>query len=417
MKEIAIIGFGSRGQMFARLLAKETQAKLVAVAEPAEALLAQAGEYGVVENMRFVDADAFFAQGKICDAVIISTQDAQHCEMTLKALDLGYDVCLEKPAATTVEDCILIRERAQALGRKVMLTHVLRYAPFYRYLKELILSGELGDIVDIDMVENVAYWHFALSYVRGPWRKAADSTPSIIAKCCHDLDLAKWLMDKKCESVSSYGSLYYFNPVHAPKGSAKHCVDCDKETKKNCPYDAYKVYPARMERMVVGGMARLKGRDIYEVLAEKEDVVSRCVFHSENDVVDNQVVNMRFEDGSTAHLTMTAFSEDCYRTIGVHGTKGEAFGNLDEAKLTVNIFGKSREVVDVNEKFNKDKVNLGGGHGGGDTYLLKDFLNYITVNEPSVTRTTIVDSIESHVIGFKAEESRQKGGISLKTNL
>ncbi len=410
MKEIAILGFGSRGQMFAKLLSKDARARLYAVAEPAEAVREQAKQLGVPADRLFRDADEFFAQGKLCDAVIISTQDAQHYDMTMKALDLGYDICLEKPAATTMEECVAIRDKANALGRKVMLTHVLRYAPFYRYVKKLIASGELGDIVHIDMKENIAYWHFALSYVRGPWRNAANSTPSIIAKCCHDLDLAKWLMNKKCERVSSFGKLFYYKPENAPAGSAEYCADCDSKVREECPYDAYKVYPQRMSQMVVGGMARLKGRDIYEILDGKQDVVSRCIFRSGNDVADTQTVEMQFEGGGTVHLTMTAFSKDCYRTIGVHGTKGEAFGNLDEAKLEVNIFGKSAKTVDVNAAYNEAGVALTGGHGGGDTYLLQDFIDYLTTDAPSLTRTTIDDSIESHVIGFAAEESRLQNG-------
>ena len=198
MTEVAIIGFGSRGQNFARLLREEQNARLTAIAEPVETLRRQAEEqFGVSKERCFSDADEFFARGKMCDAVFICTQDAQHCEMALRALELGYDICLEKPAAVTIEECEKIRDTANRLGRKVMLTHVLRYAPFYGYIKKLISDGTLGDIVDMDLTENVAYWHFALSYVRGPWRDMKKSTPTIIAKCCHDLDLIQWLMNKK----------------------------------------------------------------------------------------------------------------------------------------------------------------------------------------------------------------------------
>ncbi len=400
--------------MFAELLSNCKNARLVAVAEPIEASRNHALDFGVSPEKAFASADEFFAQGKLCDGVIISTQDAQHLDMAIKAMELGYDLCLEKPAATTIEDCIAIRDKANELGRKVMLTHVLRYAPFYRAIKQSIVDGELGEIVNIRQTENIAYWHFALSYVRGPWRKMGDSSPTIIAKCCHDLDIIKWLMDKKCTGVSSYGNLYYFNEKHAPEGSARHCADCAEETKASCPYNAYKIYPERAKKAVVGGTARFRGRDIYEILNEKEDVISRCVFHGENDAIDNQVVNMRFIDGATANLTMTAFSEDCHRTIEVHGTKGEIYGDVDDAKLHIHIFGKERKVLDVNESvFNADMVATDGGHGGGDYYLLQDFIDYLTVNSPSITRTTIDDSIESHIMGFKAEESRLNNGTQM----
>ena len=401
--------------MVAKLLEKEKDVILTAVAEPVYASRQLAfTRFGVPPSRCYEDADEFFAQGKICDAVFICTQDAQHCQMTLRALETGYDVCLEKPAAASVGECLLIRDTAKRLGRKVMLTHVLRYAPFYRCIKRLITDGSLGEIADFDQTENVAYWHFALSYVRGPWRDMKESTPTIVAKCCHDLDILRWLMDKRCESVSSYGSRFYFNERHAPDGSATHCVDCEPGTRELCPYDAYKVYPERMENFVVGGTARLKGKNIFDILREKKEIISRCVFYCGNDSIDNQVVNMRFEDGSTGHLTMTAFSQDCHRTIAVHGTKGEAYGDVEEAVLHVNRYGGTRETIDVNKFFNEDGVDLSGGHGGGDYYLLKDFIDYITVDSPSVTRTTIEDSLESHIIGFKAEESRLCGGKSIK---
>ena len=415
MFTVCIVGFGSRGQNFAVHLNNTDNAKLVAIAEINEInRKALKRKYNKNDCLVFNSADEFFAKGKMSDAVIISTQDKEHAEMTLKALDLGYDVLLEKPAATSIEDCIAIRDKADALGRKVMLTHVLRYAPFYACAKKIIKDGTLGQIVNIDQTENIAHWHFALSYVRGPWRKMEDSTPTLLAKCCHDLDLIKWFMDKKCTAVSSFGGLYHFKEENAPKGSAKYCADCKEETRKNCVYNAYAVYKDRLEHPVVGGLARLKGQDPNKIIDAKQDVISKCVYHSENDAVDNQVVNMLFEDGSTAHLTMTAFSYDCYRLLHVYGTKGEMFGNLDEDTINVHVFGQGKKAINVNEIFNKDGVVLSGGHGGGDYYLLKDFIDYVTLNTPSITRTTIHDSIESHIIGYKAEESRLNGGKSIK---
>jgi len=414
MLKIAIIGFGSRGQMFARLNKQQGCAELVAIADIEENNRNRGiTEFGLPESVCYSSADEFFAQGKICDAIFLCTQDKEHHAMAIKALELGYDICLEKPAAATLEGCIDIRDTANRLGRKVMLTHVMRYAPFYRCIKALIENGSLGEVATINQTENIAYWHFALSYVRGPWRCMADSTPTIIAKCGHDLDLILWLMDKKCTSVSSFGKLFHFRPDKAPKGSSEYCVDCDENVRKNCLYNAYEVYPERVKRGVVGGTARFMGRDIYEVLDGKEDAIAKCVHHSDNDAIDNQVVNMNFEDGSTAHLTMTAFSQDCYRYIKVHGTEGEVHGNAEDGILYYTRYGKPMEKIDVNKDFNKLGISLGGGHGGGDTYLYLDFIDYITKNSPSVTRTTIDMSIDSHVVGFKAEESRQNGGIAI----
>lgn len=411
MVRVAILGLGSRGRMFSRHITADPEVELVAIAEPVEASRDYAQSLGVPEEMRFESADAFFARGKLCDAVFICTQDAQHVDMALQALELGYDICLEKPAATNMADCIRIRDAANRLGRKVMLTHVMRYAPFYQQIKRWIDNGTLGEVVSINQTENIAYWHFALSYVRGPWRKMADSSPTIIAKCCHDLDLLNWLIPSKCVRVSSYGNLFYFNEAHAPVGSAQWCVDCDPETRKACLYNAYAIYPQRMNTSVVGGTARLKGHDIYEILDNREDVIGKCVFHGENDAIDNQVVNLLFENGATAHLTMCAYSERCYRFVKVHGTRGEVWGDAEEGMLHLTVYGQKEQTVDANTLSDHMYYD---GHSGGDYFLYRDFIHYITDGAPSLTRTTIDDSIESHLIGFKAEESRLTGGTPMK---
>lgn len=411
MKTYAVVGLGSRGRLFARRIMADKNAKLVAIAEISESGREYAvTEYGLSPEQCYSSGEEFFALGKICDAIFLCTQDADHYDMAIKALELGYDICLEKPAAVTIEQCEGIRDVANRLGRKVMITHVLRYTPFYQFIKNTIDSGAIGDVATINQTENIAYWHFALSFVRGPWRNMKDSTPTIVAKCCHDLDIIKWLMGKKCTAVSSFGSLYHFNPKNAPEGSAEWCADCDPQTREKCLYNSYKIYPERVKKAVVGGTARFAGRDINEVIDQKEDIIAKCVYHAGNDAIDNQVVNMQFEDGSTAHLTMSAFSQECTRVIKVHGTKGEICGDMEENILYLQIFGEEKQTIDVTKLTSANGVNVHDGHGGGDTKLYYDFVEYISGDKENFTRTTITDSIESHVMGFKAEESRQNGG-------
>ena len=411
--KFAILGFGSRGRMFARLIEQDPEAELVAIADVAESARKAAQEqFGLAKSQCFTSGDAFLDQGKCCDAIFICVQDAEHYALTMRALDLGYDICLEKPAAANAEQCKEIRDKALRLGRKVMLTHVLRYSPFYQCIRQKIMDGSLGEVVHIDQTENIAYWHFALSYVRGPWRNMEDSTPTIIATCCHDLDLLLWLTGRHCVSVSSYGGLYYFNPEHAPAGSSTYCAECQKETKEKCLFNAYKVYPEFMKTMVVGGTAAYEGEDINSLLDHHVEPISRCVFHSLNDAVDHQSVNLEFDNGSTAHLTMCAFTQRCYRYVKVFGTKGEIEGDLDTNLLTYTQFGKEPQVIDATKDggFNQDGIALNDGHGGGDYYLYRDFVDYLTSDKPSLTRTTIKESIESHLVGFAAEESRLQGG-------
>mgnify|MGYP002521500849 CR=1 FL=1 len=409
--KVIIVGFGNRGQLFGDYAIADDKTELVAVADVNENAREKAvADYGVKKENCFKSAEEIFACGKIADAAIICTQDKQHKEHAVKAMELGYDVCLEKPIAATFEDCEAILAAKKKYDKKVMICHVLRYSHFYYKLREIIKSGELGDVVTISQTENVAYWHDAHSYVRGAWRNKAESSPMILAKCCHDLDIIYWLIGKKCKKVSSFGDLYYFKKENAPKGSAARCQDCPESVKKDCPYDAYKIYNDvyKAYNPILGNSAVFKGtrkEHINALIEDRNNPYGRCVFACDNDVVDHQVVNMLFEDNVTAQLTMTAFSKECHRCIKIHGTLGEIEGDMEENKITVRPFRSEDRVIDLTKTCDDFSV-----HGGGDKLLFEDFVSYVTGGEPTETRTTIEDSMISHRMSFAAEESRIDGG-------
>ena len=277
-------------------------------------------------------------------------------------------------------------------------------------LRKIIKSGEIGDVVTISQTENVAYWHDAHSYVRGAWRNKEESSPMILAKCCHDLDIIFWLYGKKCLSVSSFGDLYYFKKENAPEGSSDRCTTRSPEVKKNCPYDAYKIYNDvyKTYNPILGNAITFRtGRkeQIQAILDDKNSQYSRCVFRCDNDVVDHQVVNMLFEGNVTAQLTMTAFSKECHRCIKIHGTLGEIVADMEENKIEVKPFLAEDRVIDLTKICDDFSV-----HGGGDKLLFEDFVSYVTGGEPTETRTTLEDSLISHKMSFAAEESRLNGG-------
>ena len=148
---------------------------------------------------------------------------------------------LEKPISPNARECLDLQRRAEEKGTQIMVCHVMRYTKFYRKLKELIDSGVIGDVVHVTHTENVAYWHYAHSYVRGNWHKTADSSPMILAKCCHDMDILSWLLGSRCRTVSSFGDLRYFREENAPAGSPARCTDgCPHSG--SCPYYAPALY-------------------------------------------------------------------------------------------------------------------------------------------------------------------------------
>ncbi|MBQ7879184.1 MAG: Gfo/Idh/MocA family oxidoreductase, partial [Clostridia bacterium] len=336
----------------------------------------------------------------------------QHLEHATRAMKLGYHLLLEKPIAANMQDVTEIYETSLREKRKVYVCHVLRYAPFYSVIKDELNSGKYGKIVTLNATENVGFWHQAHSFVRGNWAVTENSTPMIIAKCCHDLDLICWFMDEKCKSVSSFGSLSYFRKSNAPKGHTARCLGCPEQGK--CAYDAEKIYIT--DRF-------LKGQTDWPVdvvanepteaklrAALETGPYGRCVFECDNTAVDHQVVNMQFESGATAHLTMTAFSTDPYRNIHIHCEKGDIYGSMEEDVLHCNAFGYDSKDIRISE-YCKSTY----GHGGGDFYIVKDLVDELTGGAAKAS-TSIEKSVQSHAIGFAAEESRLQGGKVIEVN-
>jgi oxidoreductase domain protein len=403
---VAIIGYGGRGMLYAEIL-KEKGVEISAVCDVNKAKLALAQKrLELADGALYAEEETFFRKGKLADLLIVSTQDQLHLRHAVKGLDLGYDLLLEKPIAASQEECETILNKAQKLDRRVFVCHVLRYAPFFSEIKRRLSSGKYGKVVTIAMTENVAYWHQAHSYVRGNWRNDKISTPMILAKCCHDLDLIVWFMNDRCGAVSSFGKLSYFVPDNAPKDAAERCLDC--RYVDSCPYSAKKIYiQDRAEKGILGWPCDIVVSEptvekLYEAL--KHSPYGKCVFRCDNNAVDHQVVNMSFIGGATAQLTMTAFSKDCYREIHVHCENGEIYGNMKENRLYCNLFGSESEEVNVDII-----ADSSYGHGGGDWRLLEDVLGFYE-GKAARALTSIENSIQSHFIGFAAESSRLAGG-------
>jgi len=408
METIAIIGFGNRGTVYTDIIQKNKSVmKLTAVCDTKEDKRNYAKEFLGKDGEVFDNVESFFAKGKIADILIIASQDKSHYEHIIPALKLGYDVLLEKPISTNKKECIKIEKIANQYHCKVAVAHVLRYTPFYRKLKEIVESGILGEIATINQTENVAYWHMAHSYVRGNWNNSNTSSPMILAKCCHDLDIIKWLIGKKCEIISSFGNLMYFKKENQPKGAENFCYKC----KIDCPYRASTFYKGNKGWARSAGMSydlKLTDENIDKFLSDEKNPYSRCVFAQDNNVVDHQIVNMLFDGGATAHLTMTAFSKDCRRTVKIHGTLGDVIGDMEAMTIKVEPYGKDSYDIDVRELAD-DFSN----HGGGDRILLEDFVNAVSENR-STFATSLNNSVESHLMAFAAEESRLKNGKPIK---
>lgn len=404
IKKLVVLGFGQRGSIYAGFAAKHPDKfRLVALIDNDEKKAELAKRlYPSVPFYR--DYRDFIKDGVSADIVAVSTQDGEHKEHSIALMKAGYDLLLEKPIAATEADCLDIYKASKELGRKVIVCHVLRYTPFYSTVKKIISSGRLGEIVTINASENVGYYHQAHSFVRGPWRNKEQSSPMILAKCCHDMDIIRYLMDEECLSVNSYGSLYHFKRENAPINSTEYCSDC---LVKNCVYNAQKLYTG----VIRWGAGYFTTKELTDenVLADlTHSQYDRCVYKCDNDVVDHQVTIMNFRNGKTACHTMTAFSKTIYRDIKIHGTKAELVGNVEDGTIEIRSFGGENESINI--VLNDPDV---GGHMGGDFYMMEN-LYKVLCGEKAEGVSYLDVSIESHLMSFGAEKSRIECGKTIK---
>ena len=394
-----ILGAGSRGCSYgAYAMEYPDQLQVVAIAEPrADRRELLAGQLHVPEAMCFSSWQELLAQPKMADCAFVCTLDDDHTEPAVKAMELGYHLLLEKPMSNREEECRTIASAAQQYDRTLAVCHVLRYTPFFMTLKELIDRGQIGEVTTINQIENVGYWHQAHSFVRGNWRSAGETSPMLLQKSCHDMDIILWLMGKNCLRVQSFGSLRHFTPVNAPEGAPGRCLDGCAHA-ESCPYYAPKLY-LDMER--TGWPVDVISTDLSEEGRRKalmEGPYGRCVYHCDNDVVDRQVVNLEFEGGAVATFTMTGLSADFSRQLKIFGTKGQIQADMGTKEIVLHRFGEEKQIIPVESAVS--------GHGGGDFGILRDFLHVLQSGGES--RTSAAVSLQSHLICFAAEKSRNE---------
>lgn len=420
-----IVGAGHRAFVYSELAITNPELlKIVGVADPNPVRRKKAMEhFGFGEDMCFENAEELAKHGKLADAVINGTMDEQHLETAIPLLDCGYDMLLEKPFAPNENEMRQIVECAKKNNSKVMICHVLRYTPFYYSIKERIVSGEIGDIINIQTTEHVSYHHLSTSYVRGKWANSQKChTTMLLAKCCHDLDIMMWMMSEtKPKKISSFGGKYQFKIENAPKNAGTICMkDCPLVD--TCVYSTKRLYidhPDRWAFYVWDALENKENPTIEDKIAlmKSDNPYARCIYKCDNDVVDHQSVLVEFESGATGTHNMVGGSAEPRRNIHIVGTKGEIFGNFEESKFTVlkinpspDAHNEECDVEEVDLKVSGDMVGAYGGHGGGDERLAEDFVKFIRGEDPSLACTSIFDSVAGHLSVYLADESRENGG-------
>jgi predicted dehydrogenase len=411
--EAIMVGAGNRGY-FAYgpyALQHPDRIRFVAVAEPHDERRRRfAQAHSIPPERRFQTWQDLYARGQIARALVNCTPDRQHLDSTLPALELGYDVLLEKPMAHTLAGNVRLVQAAEQRGRLLLVCHVLRYTAFFAALHQIVASGRLGRIVTVEHRENVVYWHMAHSFVRGNWRDSRVESPMILAKCCHDLDILFWNLGPAAR-LNSFGSLIHFRPENAPPGAPARCTDgCP--VADDCPFYAPRLYLTDHTGWPVSVISEdpsLAARR----RALETGPYGRCVYRCDNDVVDHQTVNLEFDSGATGVLFMHGHSHEESRTMRYDGTRATLRGRFgygwgDSIEMHDHLTGRVERIVPQAGD---------SGHGGGDAGVMAAFVRALRGPDAapaaagSPLLTTSRESLESHLMAFAAEEARVNGSI------
>lgn len=421
---LALLGAGVRGELNLATLVKKHRDKLrfVAVAEPHDARRERfARAFDIPPENVFRDWKDLMAGPRLADAVINALPCRMHFESTMPALHAGYNILLDKPMALCPGECVLLTDTAQELGLNLTISLQCRYNKIYSRVRHLLDDGGIGSLMNIDCAENIAYWHFILSYVRGIHRHSSLSHSFVMAKGVHDIDLIAWFAGAPAARVSSFGSLSFFNEENAPAGAPERCTDgCPVED--SCEFSAVKQFikPGRPDipYSLLTGMSLDAARDFIRnprfwtmaSIVSPEDPgkagrrkalgetdYGRCVFRGNNDVVDHQTVSIEFENGVVASFSLSAFSLAWERTLNLHGTGGEVRSADFSGRLQLRTYNPA--------KVSSERIRYHGiYHGGGDEVLLLEFARAVGSDSETLTRAR--NCLESHLICFAAEQAR-----------
>ncbi len=409
---VALLGAGDRGMYnFGQFALNYPHLmRIVAVAEPDEGkrnLMAK--RHNLSASQLFVSWEDLLDKPQMADALINATLDHLHYPSTIRALERGYHVLLEKPISNSPETVLALAEAARKSDRIVQICFELRYTPFFNTIKQLLNSGAIGDLVTIEHKENIIFWHMAHSFVRGNWRNSLETSPILLAKTCHDFDILVWMVQSPCKKVSSFGGLNYFRPEKAPPGAPDRCLD-DCPYEKECPHSALKLYLGPNTDWPVSVISvdlSLAGR----LNALRNGPYGRCVFKCDNNVLDNQSVLLEFENGVRVNFLLTGHSHENTRTVCYSGTRGILRGHFKKGKIEIiNFNDNTRRVIHLSEE------DTSHDHGGGDERLLFDFVEAVKNGYKHNLLSTIEESLESHLIIFAAEKARKDNQVVFLDN-
>lgn len=414
-RRYAIVGLGSRHELYQDGIESvhARWAELVAVcdANPGRIELARrrSARHGAVVPPGYLARD-FGQMLRECrpEVVIVTTSDASHHDYLVQSMEAGCDVITEKPMTTDVEKCREILEARQRTGRRCRVTFNYRYSPPRSQVKELLMSGEIGDVLSVDF-----HWllntHHGADYFRRWHAEKRNSGGLFVHKATHHFDLVNWWLGAMPQRVVATGKRDFYTPEMARRmGLSGAHVRC-----RTCP-----------EKDRCGFYLDLEASPTLKALYLEQEHHDgywrdRCVFRPEIDIEDTMNALVTYDTGATLSYSLNAFNAWEGYTVAFNGTKGRIEHSIVESVYVngtetvqggVAQDGVSTRVIPLRgSAYEVEPWSAEGDHGGGDRLMLED----IFLPEPAPDRyLRAADEragASSILVGIAANRSLQTG--------
>jgi predicted dehydrogenase len=377
-RRFAIVGTGHRHEMFQNAIENDFKgtAELVALCDKNPGRIQVAQELSAKNGAKVppgyiaADFDKMLAEIKP-DAVIVTTVDATHHEYLVRAMEQGFDVITEKPMTTKAETCQQILDTTAKTGRSCRVTFNYRYSPPRTQVKDILMSGEIGDILSVDFHWMLNTFHGA-DYFRRWHSQKKNSGGLMVHKATHHFDLVNWWLGAVPVAVTAMGKREFYTPAMAKRmGLESHherCHTCPEKEKCGFLLD-------------LDTQPRLKHLYLDQ---EKYDGYfrDRCVFRPDIDIEDTMNVLVRYDNGVTLSYSLNAFNSWEGYTIAFNGTKGRLehtivesiyVNGTDTVQGGIKPGGVTTKVYPLRGPVREVKPWTGaGGHGGGDAVMLSE---------------------------------------------
>jgi predicted dehydrogenase len=378
--KIGIIGAGMRTMFLVNEVLKREELEIVAVSDISQHSMDQICSIYDKNWDKYLNYKDLLNREDI-DGVIIASPDYVHEEQAIATFEAGKHLFLEKPIAITVEGGKRVLEARDKSGKTLLIGFVLRYNKAYRKMKDLISSGMIGELKTGWILHSVGAgsdWYFH------DWHGSVENTGGLLLqKGSHDLDIINWIVDSKVKRIAAFGSQDFFG------GNKPNDLVCHKCEDRN------KCSEGTIDRTI--NWKRPDGKQA-EVLYNQWR--NKCVFREEVDVLDNHQVLLEYENGVKVSYLECHYTPDDNREYIFIGTKGKL--KLDDANDSITVELRNG-MYNRKEKITFENLQSGEGHGGGDKYILDDFISALgTGKQPSASGEEGLEAIQAGLVAHKA---------------